>query len=210
MFAMPSVMLRQHGADHRPAGRHALLQPGRGRRRAAVAAPVLVLRPPRGLLDLHPRRSASCRRSSRPSRAGRCSATRRWCCRSSRPRFLVVRAVGAPHVRDQRARARQELLHRGEHDDRDPDRRCRSSAGSRRCGPAGSILQDAAAVRARLLLHPRPRRHDRAHARLGAARPAGARHLLRRRAPALRADRRRGVPALRRASTTGSRSSPAG
>ena len=33
---------------------------------------------------------------------------------------------------------------------------------------------------------------------LGAARPAGARHLLRRRAPALRADRRRRLPALRR------------
>jgi cytochrome c oxidase subunit I+III len=37
--------------------------------------------------------------------------------------------------------------------------------------------------------------HD---AGLGAARPAGARHLLRRGAPALRADRRRGVPAVRR------------
>ena len=36
----------QHGADPRPPGRHALLQPGRGRRRAAVAASVLVLRPP--------------------------------------------------------------------------------------------------------------------------------------------------------------------
>ena len=36
---------------------------------------------------------------------------------------------------------------------------------------------------------------------------AGARHLFRRRAPALRADRRHGVPAVRGASTTGRRSS---
>ena len=39
-----------------------------------------------------------------------------------RDRLPGVRAVGAPHVRDRRARARQELLHRREHDDRDPDR----------------------------------------------------------------------------------------
>ena len=108
-----------------------------------------------------------------------------------------VRAVGAPHVRDQPARARQELLHGGEHDDRDPvgdaDLLLDRDAVDR---PAR--LAHAAAVRARVLLHPRARRPDRPHARLGAARPAGARHLLRRRAPALRADRRRGVPAVRR------------
>ena len=42
----------EHVADPRPAGRHAFLQSGRGRRRAAVAAPVLVLRPSGGLHHL--------------------------------------------------------------------------------------------------------------------------------------------------------------
>ncbi len=94
-------------------------------------------------------------------------------------------------------RARQELLHRRQHDDRDPDRRCRSSAGSRRCGPAGSSFARRCCS-CSVLRHLRHRRPDRRDARLGAARPAGARHLLRRRPPPLRADRRRGVPAVRR------------
>ena len=42
----------EHLPDPRPAGRHAFLQPGRGRRPAALAAPLLVLRPPRGLHHL--------------------------------------------------------------------------------------------------------------------------------------------------------------
>ena len=43
---------REHQPDPRPAGRHAFLQSGRGRRRAALAASVLVLRPSRGLHHL--------------------------------------------------------------------------------------------------------------------------------------------------------------
>ena len=55
-----------------------------GRRRpAALAAPVLGLRPPRGVHPRFCRRSASSRRSCRPSRASRCSATRSWCTRAS-------------------------------------------------------------------------------------------------------------------------------
>ena len=59
-------------------------------------------------------------------------------------------------------------------------------------------LDHADAVRARLPLHLRAGRPDRRDARGRAVRLAGARHLLRRRAPALRADRRHGVPAVRR------------
>ena len=53
-------------AGPRPAGRHPLLQPGAGGRRAALAAPVLVLRPSGGLHHLHPGDAGSCRRSSPP------------------------------------------------------------------------------------------------------------------------------------------------
>ena len=42
----------EHLPDPRPADEHALLQPGRRGRSAALAAPVLVLRPPRGLHHL--------------------------------------------------------------------------------------------------------------------------------------------------------------
>ncbi len=56
---------------------------------------------------------------------------------------------------------------------------------------------DADAVRARLPVHLRARRADRRDGGGGAVRLAGARHLLRRRPSALRADRRHGVPAVR-------------
>ena len=59
-------------------------------------------------------------------------------------------------------------------------------------------LADAAALRHRLHRHLRDRRPDRRDGRLGAARHPGARHLLRRRAFPLRADRRRRLPAARR------------
>ena len=120
-----------------------------------------------------------------------------------------LRPVGAPHVRHRPAAARRELLHRREHHDRDPDRRPdllldRHALG----GPAA--LRRAAPVRPRLRRRLRHRRAHRRDGRLGAVRPAGARHLLRRRPLPLRADRRRGVPAVRRRSTTGSPRSPAG
>ena len=57
--------------------------------------------------------------------------------RAGRHRLSRLRPVGPPHVRDRPAAARRQLLHRREHDGLDPERRCRSSAGSRRCGTAG-------------------------------------------------------------------------
>ena len=203
-------MLASTALIARPAGRHALLQPGRGRRRAAVAAPVLVLRPSRGLHHLHARRSASSRRSS-PTFARRpIFGYPAMVLSLIATAFLAFGAVGPPHVRDRPARARQELLHRGEHDDRDPDRRADllldRDAVDRPARAASTPLLFVLGFFFILVA----RRPDRRDARVGVARPAGPRHVLRRRAPALRADRRRGVPAVRRASTTGSRSSPAG
>ena len=105
--------------------------------------------------------------------------------------------------------ARRELLHRLQHDDRHSQRRADLLLDGDALGRAAD-LADAAAVRARLLLHLRRRRPDRRDAGLRAARPAGARHLFRRRPFPLRADRRRRVPAARARSITGSRRSPAG
>ena len=61
-------------------------------------------------------------------------------------RLPRLRPVGAPHVRDRAAAARRELLHRRQHDDRDPDRGAdllldRDAVGR----PAA--LRDAAALR---------------------------------------------------------------
>ena len=68
----------------RPRVRDELLQRGEGRRPAAVAAPVLAVRPPRGLHPRSCRPSASSARSSRCSRASRCSATSSSCSAASR------------------------------------------------------------------------------------------------------------------------------
>ena len=127
-----------------------------------------------------------------------------------RDRLPGVRALGAPHVRDQRAGAGQELLHRREHDDRDSDRRSRSSAGSRRCGVAGRCSRHRCcscwASSSSFVIG------GLTGVMLAsvAARPAGARHVLRRRASALRADRRRACFRCSARSTTGFRRSPGG
>ena len=81
-------------------------------------------------------------------------------------------------------------------------------AGDAVAGAAGA--EGAAAVRAGVLRHLRDRRPDRRDGGLGAARYAGARHLFRRRAFPLRADRRRGVSAAGRDLLLVSRRSPAG
>jgi cytochrome c oxidase subunit I+III len=110
VFAMPPLMIGSVMlALDRTVGT-LLLQPGDGRRPAPLAAPVLVLRPPRGLHHLHPA-------------LGMVSTI--IVAFARRPLFgytaLVlsivaiglhrVRPVGAPHVRDRPAGARHELLH---------------------------------------------------------------------------------------------------
>ena len=111
-------------------------------------------------------------------------------------------AVGLP-------RHGQRVLHRGEHGDRAAGRACRCSAGSRRCGAAdrGSRRRCCGS---RLHRDVRDRRAVGRHDRVRAARPAADRHVLHRRAPALRADRRRRVPAASARSATGIRRRPAG
>ena len=190
-------------ADHGPAGRHAVLQHGRRRRCAAVAAHVLVLRPSRGLHHLPAGDRVRFRRSS-PTFA-------------RRPIFgytaLVLAlfataflgfglwvhhmfATGLPQLGNSFFTAASMT-------DRDtqrhPDLLLDRDAVGRQ-----AALRHAAAVRHRLHRRLRPRRPDRGDAGVGAARPAGPRHLFRGGALPLRADRRRGVPAARAPSITGS------
>ena len=99
-----------------------LLRPDRGRLGAAVAAPVLVLRPPRGL---HPR-AARLRRvlrgaaGVRPQADLRLQGDRRLDRRHRLPRPA---GVGAPHVRDADVDRRARVLHALELPDRGADRR---------------------------------------------------------------------------------------
>ena len=105
-----------------PQLRDDLLRPDRGRLGAAVAAPVLVLRPPRGL---HPR-AARLRRllrgaaGVRPQADLRLQGDRRLDRRHRVPRPA---GVGAPHVRDADVDRRARVLHALELPDRGADRR---------------------------------------------------------------------------------------
>ncbi len=106
----------------RPAVRDALLRRRRGRQPRAVAAPVLAVRPPRGL---HPGPAGDGDRVRDPAGVRAQAAVRLPVRRVQRDRDRVhrVRRVGAPHVRG-RPRAGGEHGVRGLDDDhRDPDRR---------------------------------------------------------------------------------------
>ena len=108
-----------------------------------------------------------------------------------------LRRVGPPHVRHAAAAARPGAVHRGEPDDRRSPTACRSSAGSPRSGAAGRTSGcrwcSSSASSPTFLIGGLTGRD----ARLGLDRPAGPRHVLRRRPPPLRPHRRGGLPPLR-------------
>ena len=120
IFSMPSVALASGMLLSRPAGGHAFLQSRRARRCAAVAASVLVLRPPGSLHHL-PARDGLRQRDRRDLLApvGIRLSDRRTVAR--RDRDSRLRAVGPSHVRDRPAARRLQLLHRREHGRVDPD-----------------------------------------------------------------------------------------
>ena len=196
VFAFPGRHPRDHAARAGARLRLAVLHPAEGRRRAAVAAPVLVLRPPGGLHHLPARRrhGVDDRSDDGAHAAGRLPADRR---RADRHRLLLLRPVGASHVHHRHSGALAQLLlgrqHGGGAAERHPGLRLDRD---HRGGPAAP--RDALAVRARLPVHLHARRPHRRDGRDGAVRLAGARHLLRGRAFPLRAGRRHGVSAVRR------------
>ena len=123
--------------------------------------------------------------------------------------FLGPARVGAPHVHHAHRHGGARLLHaqlvpdRGA--DRDQDLQLDRHALARL-----DRDEDAALLRGGAARPVRDRRHLGRDPRDLPGGLAAARHLLRGRAPALRAVRRLGVRDLRRASTTGSRRCPAG
>ena len=209
IFSMPSVALASSMLHLRPAGRNPILQPLRTWRRAAVAASLLVLRPPRSLHHL-PARDRLRQRDRRdllppPGR----SLIRSSSCALVSTGILAfglwvhhMFATGLPRV----------------------GYSFYTAASMSVSIPTGlqifcwlATIWDgrprfagADAVRDRLHLHLRDRRPDRRDHRLGPARPAASRHLLHRRAFPLRADRRRRFPAAWDPYLLVSRRSPAG
>ena len=114
-FAMPAIMVAQHVADSRPAGRHAFLQPERRAATCCSGSTSSGSSATRRSTSSSCRRRAWSRRSSRPSRGGRCSAISALVLALIAIGFLAVRPLGASHVRDRPASARRELLHRLQH-----------------------------------------------------------------------------------------------
>ena len=197
LFALP-VLSRGH--DHalpRPQRRHALLRRRARRLGAALAAPVLVLRPPRGLHPDRPRvrdrdrdhpgvhaaracsrsrssRSPSCSSCSSASASGRTTCSRPGCRRSTLVFFAAATAmVVIPSTIQVFAWCWTMVM-------------------------GTAALPDAAALHRRLHLHVRHRRAHRDHVPGDPVRPAGDGHLLRHRPLPLHHLRGRRLPDLRR------------
>ncbi|VWX62851.1 hypothetical protein VARIO8X_60596 [Burkholderiales bacterium 8X] len=188
---------RHHAARTRTRLRLALLHTGAGRRPVAVAAPLLVLRPSGGLHHLPAGRRHGLDDGPDPRRHAARRVPRHRVC-ADRGRRDQLRALGAPHVhrgaRRPFARDRLGGQFPGGDTERNPgvlvDRHLLARQGAARY---------ADALPAGLPLHLRAGRTHRRDGGGAALRLAGARQLLHRGALPLRADRRHGVPGVRRA-----------
>ncbi|CAA9350922.1 MAG: Cytochrome c oxidase polypeptide I, partial [uncultured Gemmatimonadetes bacterium] len=185
---------RHHRADVRPGVRHAVLQRGRGRRPAALAAPVLDVRPPRGV---HPDPSHHGNGVGGASHVQPQAALRlqRDGVLGGADRLAGLGRVEPPHVRGGHGPHRRQLL-------RPVDDAHRHSHGHQGVQLAGNHvggrhpLHHGHAVLHRVHRHVHHRRDLGGDARGGALGPAADRHVLRRGAPALRVLRRHGAGAV--------------
>ena len=185
-----------HDAADRPPLRHRLLRPHRRRRPDAVAAPVLVLRPPRGLHHdpARVRDHLGDPAGVQPQADLRLQGHRRG---HRGDRLPGPAGVGAPHVHHADRDRGADLLHA----QLVPDRRAhRHQDLQLDRDPVEGVDrdEDAALLRGRPARAVRDRRHLGRDARGVPGRLAAARQLLRGRPPALRAVRRVGVRDLRR------------
>ena len=197
VFAFPGGDPCHHHAGARARVRMAVLHRGEGRRRAALAAPVLVLRPSRGLHHLPAGGRHGLHDRRRPWPARRSSPTISSSSRSS-PRASSRFGLWVHHMFTTGIPAMSLSFF--------------SAASMAVAIPSGIQvfawiatiaagrlqLATPAALRSRLPVHLHARRPDRRDGGDGAVRLAGARHLLRRRASALRARRRHGLSTVRR------------
>ena len=196
VFAFPAIILATALLELERAFGWPFFAADTRRRSAAVAAPLLVLRPSRGLhhLPAGRRHGLDDRADDGADAARRLPAGRAG---AARHRLPQLRPVGAPHVRDRHpARCRSASSRRRAWRWRSRAA-SRCSRGSRRSPPGSVQFNTPTLFVLGFLVHLRARRADRRDGRGRAVRLAGARHLLRRRAPALRADRRHGVSAVR-------------
>ena len=121
VFAFPAVILATMLLELERAFGWPFFIADEGRRPAAVAAPVLVLRPPRGLhhLPAGRRHGVDDRADHGAHAARRLPADRR---RADRHRLLQLRPVGAPHVHHRHPGAVARLLLGRQHGGRDAER----------------------------------------------------------------------------------------
>ena len=199
IFAMPAVMLSSTHAGDRPA---ASARTSSTRPRAATRCSGSTCSgssaTPRSTSSSS-RRPGSSRRSSRRSPAAQVFGYTALVLSLVATGFIGF-GLWVHHMFATRpAAARQQLLHRGEHDDRDPQRRADLLLDRDALGAASSRFTTPLLFVLGFIVIFMIGGLTGVMLAVGAARPAGARHLLRRRALPLRADRRRGLPAVRRA-----------
>ena len=207
LFGFPPLILGSILLELERAFDLPFFDPDARRRPAAVAAPVLAVRPPRGLHHLPAGGRHACRRSCRCSRGASSSATAGSCVGIVALAFLSfglwvhhMFTVGIPHLALAFFSAASTAVA--------VPTAVQIFAWLGTLAPGGRSWKLPMLYHLRLLLRLRDGRPDRRHAGDRAVRLAGARHLFRRRASALRAGRRLRVPDARGGSTTGCRCSP--